>query len=286
MVINPTPHGETMRFKNQVVWITGGGTGIGFALAQKFSNEGAKVAVSGRRLNKLEEAVKVIEKSGGVAIAVQCDVTNEESVKEAVQKVVARFDRLDVVLANAGFGVAGKIRDLEVDDWRRQFDVNVIGAIATVKHALPHLEKTKGRIGLMGSVSGMFSSPGVGPYHASKFAIRAIGQVLAMELHGSGVSCTTIQPGFVESEIGRVDNAGVFRPEYTDSRPQKLMWSSQKAAKVIVDAIHKRKREFTFTMHGKVVGFFGRHAPSLVHFAVTKFVKTPYKISASSLDTD
>lgn len=275
-----------MRFKNQVVWITGGGTGIGLALAQKFSKEGAKIAVSGRRLSKLEEAVNTIEKSGGEAIAVQCDVTDEASVKAAIAEVVGHFGQLDVVLANAGFGVAGKIRDLKVDDWRRQFDVNVIGAIATVKHSIPHLEKTKGRIGLMGSVSGMFSSPGVGPYHASKFAIRAIGQVLAMELHGSGVSCTTIQPGFVESEIGQVDNAGVFRPEFTDSRPQKLMWSSEKAAKVIVNAMYKRKREFTFTVHGKVVGFLGRHAPSFVHFAVTKFVKGPYKISASSLDAD
>ena len=275
-----------MRFKNQVVWITGGGTGIGLALAQKFSEEGAKVAVSGRRLNKLEDAVKTLEKSGGEAIAVQCDVTDEESVKAAIEEVVSHFHRLDVVVANAGFGVAGKIRDLSIEDWRRQLDVNVIGAVATVKHALPYLDKTKGRIGLMGSVSGMVSSPGVGPYHASKYAIRAIGQVLAMELHGSGVSCTTIQPGFVESEIGQVDNAGVFRSEFTDSRPQKLMWSSEKAARVIVDAMYKRKREFTFTMHGKVAGFLGRHAPSFVHFAVTNFVKGPYKISASTLDTD
>ncbi len=275
-----------MRFKNQVIWITGGGSGIGLALAKAFAKEGAKVALSGRRLNKLNEAVKIVEQAGGEGLAVQCDVSDEKAVEAAVEKVVQHFGKMDLVLANAGFGVAGKFKDLQVDDWRRQFEVNVLGAIATVKYALPHLEKSKGRIGLMGSVSGMFSSPGVGPYHASKYAIRAIGQVLAMELHGTGVSCTTIQPGFVESEIGQVDNAGVFRPEFTDSRPQKLMWSSQKAADVILNALYKRKREFTFTTHGKIVGFLGRHSPSLVHFAVTTFVKKPYKTSVSSLDKD
>jgi short-subunit dehydrogenase len=101
--------------------------------------------------------------------------------------------------------------------------------------------------------------------------VRAIGQTLAMELANEDVSCTLVQPGFVSSEIGQVDNEGNFHDEWEDKRPQQLMWSAEKAAKTIVKAIEKRKREFTFTGHGKVAAFFGKHAPGVVHHAITKF---------------
>jgi NAD(P)-dependent dehydrogenase (short-subunit alcohol dehydrogenase family) len=261
------------KFKNKTVWITGGGSGIGRALAHEFARRGADVAVSGRRVDRLEETVEQVEGFGGRGLAVQCDVTVEDDVIAAVQQVVDHFGRLDVAIANAGFGVGGKVEDLSADEWRRQLDVNVVGAAITARHALPHLRKTDGRVALMGSVAGMVTQPGNSAYSASKYAVRAIGQGLAMELANEKVSCTLIQPGFVSSEIGQVDNAGEFHEEWQDKRPQKLMWDAEKAAGVIVDAIAKRKREFTFTGHGKVAAFFGKHAPGLVHHALTKFGK-------------
>jgi NAD(P)-dependent dehydrogenase (short-subunit alcohol dehydrogenase family) len=260
-------------FKNKVVWITGGGSGIGRALAVEFARRGADVAVSGRRVGKLEETVEQVESLGGRGLAVQCDVTVEDDVVVAVQEVVDEFDRLDVAIANAGFGVGGKIEDLSAEEWRRQFDVNVVGAAITARHALAHLRKTDGRVVLMGSVAGMVTQPGNTAYSASKYAVRALGQGLAMELAGEAVSCTLVQPGFVASEIGQVDNAGEFHGEWQDKRPQQLMWPADKAARVIVDAIAKRKRDFTFTGHGKVAAFLGKHAPGLVHHAMTKFMK-------------
>ena len=116
----------------------------------------------------------------------------------------------------------------------------------------------------------MPSSPGIGAYAASKFAVRAIGQTLAAELHGSGVSCTTIHPGYIESEIAQVDNQGRFDPQREDRRPKNLMWPADRAARAMVDAIAKRKREYTFTGHGKVGAFAGRHMPGLVHFGMTR----------------
>ncbi|MEZ4460474.1 MAG: SDR family NAD(P)-dependent oxidoreductase [bacterium] len=260
------------RFEDQVVWITGGGSGLGREMALEFARRGAHVAVSGRRKDRLEETVKMIEEIGRQAAAVVCDVTDEPSVEAAVESVLQKFGRLDVVVANAGFSVAGRIQDLSADDWRRQFDTNVVGLAVTAKHSIEPLKKTSGRLVLIGSVAGMVASPGVGAYHASKYAARAIGQVLAMELEGTGVTCTTIQPGFVKSEIAQVDNDGEFHPEWEDKRPQPLMWETDKAAKTIVDAVAARKREFTFTAHGKAAGFLGKHAPGLVHFAVTRFV--------------
>jgi NAD(P)-dependent dehydrogenase (short-subunit alcohol dehydrogenase family) len=257
-------------FEDKVVWITGGGSGIGRSLALEFAREGAMVAVSGRRKDKLEEVVRDVEAVGGRAIGVTCNVTDEADVKRAADEVVTALGKLDVAVANAGFSVAGKIESLSAADWRRQLDTNVVGLAVTARHALPHLRKTAGRLVLVGSVASMVATPKVGAYSASKFAVRAIGQTLAAELHGSGVTCTTIHPGFVESEISQVDNDGNFRPEFQDRRPKNLMWSSEKAAQVMVRAIAKRKREYVFTGHGKIGAFLGRHMPGVVHFFVTR----------------
>lgn len=261
------------QFADHVVWITGGGSGIGKALAVEFARQGARVAVSGRRLKKLEETVAAITRAGGEAIAVACDVTDEQAIASALSTVVERFGKLDVAVANAGFGVAGAIETLSAEEWRRQFDVNVVGVALSIKHALPHLRETRGRMVLVASVAGMISTPGTGAYCASKYAVRSIGQTLAMELHGSGVSATTIHPGFVESDIARVDNAGKFHEGKPDKRPAQLLWPADKAARVCLKAIWARKREFTFTVHGRLGGFMGRHTPGLVHFVLARTQK-------------
>lgn len=260
----------TKRFENQVVWITGGGSGIGRALALAFAEEGATVAVSGRRQGRLELVATEIEGNGGKALAVVCDVTDEASIERAVRQVVETLGGLDVAVANAGFSVAGKIAKLSADDWRRQLDVNVIGLAMTARYSIPYLKEHAGRLVLVGSMASMIAAPGVGAYSASKYAVRAIGQTLAVELHGTGVSCTTIHPGFIESEIAQVDNRGVFDASREDTRPQKLMWPADRAAKAMIDAIAARKREYTFTGHGKVGAFVGRHLPGLVHLGLTR----------------
>ena len=258
------------RFRGKVVWITGGGSGIGRSLALAFAREGAKVAVSGRREDRLASVADEIEQLGGEALAVPCNVTDEGSIEEAVARVIEAFGQLDVAVANAGFALAGKVEKLSAADWRRQLDVNVVGLAITARHAIPHLKDTGGRLALVGSVSSMLVAPGLAAYSASKYAVRAIGQSLAVELHGSGVSCTTIFPGFVESEIDQVTNDGVFDPTREDRRPKKLMWTSERAAKVMLDAIATRKREFTFTGHGKLAAFVGKHWPGLMHFGLTR----------------
>lgn len=256
--------------KGLVVWITGGGTGIGLSTALELARQGAKVAVSGRRADRLTDATKAIEAVGGEALAVACDVTDESSCATAVAMIVGKWGRLDVAIANAGFGVAGKIATLTDADWRRQFDTNVFGALNTVRAALPELEKTGGRMVLIGSVAGFVSAPKNGAYNASKAAIRAIGETLSAELVNSKVTCTTIHPGFVTSEIGQVDNAGVFHPDKKDKRPQQLMWKTEDAARVMVRAIAARKREFVFTGHGKVLVALSRLAPGLVAKLATR----------------
>lgn len=230
-------------FEGQVAWITGAGSGLGRALALELARQGADVVVSGRRVDKLDAVVAELVALGRRGLAVPCDVA----------------------VANAGVGVAGRIDKLSDAEWRRQMDANVFGVVSTARWALPELQKTAGRLALVGSVSGLICLPGTGAYAASKFAVRAIGLTLAKELRGSGVTCTLIEPGFVTSDIVKVDNQGRFHPEYRDPRPKALVWPTDRAARVMARAILKRRREFVFTGHGHVGAFLGRHLSWLVH---------------------
>jgi NAD(P)-dependent dehydrogenase (short-subunit alcohol dehydrogenase family) len=258
-------------FTDQVVWITGGGSGIGRGLALEFARQGADVAVSGRRAEALAAVTGEIEPLGRRGLAVSCDVADDAAVRAAVQAIVTHFGRLDVAVANAGMGVVGPFERLGDAEWHRQFAANVFGAVNTARHALPELRRTRGRLVLVSSVSGMLCSPGTSAYSASKFAVRALGLTLAQELHGSGVSCTTIYPGFVESDIARVDNQGRFDPRRPDKRPGLLLWPTDRAARVMVRAIHRRRLEFVFTGHGKLGAWLGRHCPRVVHLVMTRF---------------
>jgi len=249
------------RFEGQVVWITGGGSGIGRALALAMADEGADVAISGRRQDKLDAVAAEVDARGRRGLGVACDVTDEASLARAVEVIVAELGGLDVAVANAGFSVSGRFLRHGAEDWRRQFETNVIGAAMTVRYAMPELAKRDGRAVLIASVASMFTYPNGGAYCASKAALRAMGQALSIELSGTGVSCTTIHPGFVESEIAQVDNHGHFDPSRPDPRPSKLMWPADKAAKTMVRAIHRRKREFVFTGHGIVATWIARHLP-------------------------
>jgi NAD(P)-dependent dehydrogenase (short-subunit alcohol dehydrogenase family) len=240
-------------------------------MAVEFAARGAKVAVSGRRSERLDETVAVLEAMGSSGLAVPCDVTDEESQAAAVAAVIERFGQLDVAVANAGYGVDTRFEKITTEQWRGQLDTNVIGAAITVQQALPELEKTGGRVVLIASVASMIAYPRGAAYTASKAAVRYMGLCLSQELHGSGVSCTTIHPGFIESEIGQVSNDGVFDGERKDGRPAKLLWKVEPAARVMVNAIERRKVEYVFTGHGRFLAFMGRHFPGLVHFLVTRF---------------
>ena len=259
--------------QNEVIWITGASSGIGKALAYEWSKIGYKVVLSARRKELLDQVAHDIKNSGGVALVIPCDILVEAEIENAVQEIIQTFGRLDVVIANAGFGVFGSLENLTAKDWNRQFQGNVTGLALTVKYALPHLKKTKGRIGLVGSVGAYLPNPNLGAYGASKAAVHSIGQTLQVELMDTGVSCTTLHPGFVKSEITRIDNDGNWHPERPDPRPANLIWPTEKAAKEITKAILKRKRNYVFTGHGKLFVWIQRWFPGLMRKIIAKSPK-------------
>jgi short-subunit dehydrogenase len=152
-------------------------------------------------------------------------------------------------------------------------DINVIGLAMTVKHVLPELKKTKGRLALIGSVAAFVPNPFTSAYGASKAAVHVIGESLQVELLGSGVTCTTIHPGFVDSNIARVDNKGHFDPNAKDPRPTNLMWPTDKAVKDMIRAIDRRKKVQVITGHGKVFVYLGRFFPGIARAMMAKQIK-------------
>jgi short-subunit dehydrogenase len=253
------------RFAGQAVFITGASSGIGSALAREFAREGGDVALVARRRDRLETLAAEIATTGRRTVVVPCDVTRDGDLERAAAAARAALGKLDVVVANAGFGVTGALETLSLDDYRRQFETNVFGVLRTVFATLEDLRKTRGRLVLIGSVSGHVGVPGSSAYSMSKFAVHGLAASLAHELAPYGVAVTLISPGFVESEIGQVDNRGVRHPEALPRPlPASIVMATPTAARRIVGAVARRRREAVITGFGKTVVFLQRHQPGLI----------------------
>jgi short-subunit dehydrogenase len=260
------------RFAGSVVFITGASSGIGAALSLEFAREGADVVLAARRRDRLESVAAGIGAIGRRAVVAPCDVTREGDLERAAAAGRAAFGKLDVVVANAGFGVTGILERLSLDDYRRQLETNVFGVLRTVYATLDDLKKSRGRLVVIGSVSGYIALAGSSPYSMSKFAVRALADSLGHELAEHGVSVTLISPGFVESEIRQVDNRGILRTEKPAPRiPAPMVMATPTAARKIVGAVARRRREVVITALGKVSVFLHRHAPGLLAQIIRRF---------------
>jgi len=258
-------------FHDKAVLITGASSGIGEELAWQLAQAGAKLTLAARRAELLQNLADRISSSAKAKpLVAECDVTRDGDLELAVAETVRRYDKLDVVIANAGFGVVGLLKKLSLQDYRRQFETNVLGVLRTIYAALPEIEKTKGNLVIVGSVSGWAATPGASPYAMSKFAVRALANSITPELRLSGVKVTLISPGFVASNLRRVDNQGTFHDGAKDSIPAWLVMPTDKAARQILRAVARGQREAIITGHGKIFVALERFMPWLIRFAGKK----------------
>jgi short-subunit dehydrogenase len=246
----------------KVVFITGASAGIGAALARQSAALGAKVALVARRTDRI--AALAAELGAGRAVALAGDVTRDGDMEKAAAGAREAFGGIDVVIANAGFGVTGKLADLTMDDFRRQLETNLFGVVRTVYATLADVERSRGCFVLIGSVSGHMGVPGLTAYTASKFAVRGFAQALEPELAPKGVGVVLITPGFIETEIRRVDSRGALHEEAKDPVPRWIQMPADEAAREILDAAVKRERERVLTRHGKLAVALTRYTPGLL----------------------
>ncbi len=264
-------------FQNKSVLITGASSGIGEELALQLAQAGAQLTLAARRKDRLETLAQKIAGQGTGETqrntrpaVVECDVTRDGDLEMAVAGAVLAFDKLDIAFANAGFGIVAPLKKLTLEDYRRQFETNVFGVLRTIYAALPELEKTKGTLVIIGSVSGWVATPGASPYSMSKFALRALANAIAPELRPTGVKVTLISPGFVTSEIRQIDNQGIRHEHAKDPIPPRMVVPTPKAVREILRAVAKGKREQIVTGHGKVFVAIERFAPWILRAATNR----------------
>ena len=240
------------------VLITGASSGIGSALAEEYARRGARLLLLARRTERLSQLADRLRSGGADATVQTADVTRDGDVARAVAAWCGG-EGIDVVIANAGFSVAGTLAQLTLADYRRQFETNVFGTLRTVYETLPALRVARGRLAIMGSVAGHVAAPGASAYAMSKFATRALADSLRGELGREGIGVTLISPGYVDSDIRRTDNRGQYHPSAVDPLPAWLRMRAPRAARVMATAIGRGRDEVVVTLHGTLLVFLARH---------------------------
>lgn len=192
-----------MAIEGKVVVITGASSGIGQAAAEKLASKGAKVVLSARRTDRLEETVQRIKEAGGEASYFPADVTSLEEMKALADFSIENYHRIDVWINNAGLMPLSFMNKLKVDEWNRMVDVNIKGVLNGIAAAIPTMEEQKdGHIINVSSVAGHRVGMAGAVYSGTKFAVRAITEGLRMELSPtSNIRTTIISPGLVETEL-------------------------------------------------------------------------------------
>jgi NAD(P)-dependent dehydrogenase (short-subunit alcohol dehydrogenase family) len=188
---------------SQRVWfITGASTGFGRILAEQVLDKGDKVVATAR---KPEQIADLTHDHPDTALILALDVTQDTAIEAAVDSTIKHFGRIDVLVNNAGYGLAGAIEEATEDEYMPVFETNVFGLISLTKAVLPHLRKQRsGHIVNLSSIGGLIGSPGWGYYNASKFAVEGFSEALAAELAPLGIHVTIVEPGpFRTDFLGR-----------------------------------------------------------------------------------
>ena len=193
-----------MQFSDKVALVTGAGSGIGKATALRLAKGGARVAVLSRTTEEIEATRDEIVAAGGQAIAVTADIADPDGMRAAMEAIISTWQRLDIVVANAGInGVWAPIDELMPDEWDRTMTINLGGTYLTLHLSVPYLKKAGGSIIIVSSINGnrTFTTAGATAYSATKAAQVAMAQQLALELGPHGIRVNAVCPGAIDTQI-------------------------------------------------------------------------------------
>jgi 3-oxoacyl-[acyl-carrier protein] reductase len=190
------------KLEGKIALVTGGSRGIGAAIAKRLAADGANVAITYTKgTDAAASVVKEIEHSGRKAIAIQADAADAKAVKAAVDKTVATFGRLDVLVNNAGTAIPKTFEETTLEEMDRVIDINIRGVFAATQAALKHM-KDGGRIITIGSAVGeRAASPLLVPYSATKGAVKMFTQALSREVGSRGITVNNVQPGPIDTDL-------------------------------------------------------------------------------------
>ncbi len=205
--------------QGKVAFITGGGSGIGAATAERFAQEGARVVICGRRMEPLDEVVNRIRAGGGEAAAMQVDVSNEDAFVGALEKVAQEYGQLDVLVNNAMAFTWGSIEEMDTEQWRANFTTSVDGTFWGTRTAMKLMKAHGGSIINLSSICGELGTPWMSGYSASKAAVTNFSRAAAAEGAPDGVRVNVVIPAVVETPA----TAGMLADENSRKSTEKLI---------------------------------------------------------------
>ncbi len=274
-------HFTIFYMKNKVVVITGAASGIGKALAFECARRGARLSLADRNNQQLQEIQEELVKRGAEVVSTEADITREEDCKRFIANTVSRYNRIDVLINNAGISMRALFEEVDLDVLRRVMDVNFWGAVYCTKYSLHELLKTKGSVIGVSSIAGYKGLPGRTGYSASKFALQGFLEVIRIENMKRGLHVLIACPGFTSSNIRNAALAKDGSNQGESPRDEAKMMMPEEVARQICDAIEKRKHRLTMTSQGKMTvllnKFFPKFMDKMVYNHMAKEPDSPFK---------
>jgi short-subunit dehydrogenase len=256
-------------FKSKTIAITGGSDGIGKALVDILLQAGAKVATCGRNPEKLNEVQR--ENLSKPLLCISADVSVYGDCKNFIDKTIAHFGGIDILINNAGISMHAELRNAEIDVFKKVMDINYFGTVYCTKLALESIIFNKGTIVGVSSIAGYRGLPGRSGYSASKFAVNGWLEALRTELVEDGVNVMWVCPGFTKSNIRNAALNEHAKAQGESPLDESKLMTSEECAQHILTAIAKRKRTLVLTFTGKRTVFINKFFPSWADKLVRKF---------------
>lgn len=255
----------------KVVIVTGASSGIGLATARVFGAKGAKVVLAARRLELLEQLAPSVAPADRVLCAA-CDVTREEDCRALVEKTVARFGRIDVLVNNAGISMRAMFRDLDLKVLHSLMDVNFWGTVNCSKAALPYLLESKGSLVGVISIAGYSALPARSGYSASKYAVRGFLDTLRIEHLKDGLNVLVFAPGYTASNVRNAALTADGSPQGDTPLDEGKLMSAEACAEKLYKAVLHRRSQVTLTALGRLTVLFHRLFPRLTDRMTYSFI--------------
>jgi len=270
-----------MAMKGKVSIITGASSGIGKALAYELASKGSNLVIAARRDSLLLEIAENIRNQYNIeVVTVKADVSNSIDCKNIITKAIEKFNRIDILINNAGISQRAMFDELELDVIKKVMDVNYWGTVNTTKYALPYIKKAKGSIVAISSISGFSPLPARTGYCSSKYAIHGFMESLRIEHLKTGVHIMIAAPEYVASEIREHALLNDGKEQGKSPREEKEMLTAEYVAYRIVKGIKKRRRTMVIGKKGAIAVGVSRFLPKLsdklVYYYIKKEENSPY----------
>jgi len=252
-------------FQDKVALISGGSRGVGFALARRLIERGAKVVISARGEKRLIDSREKLAKMGGAVVAVAGDVSKWEDAQKMTQAAIDQFGRLDILVNNAGVSMRGNFEELSPAVCAQVAETNLMGSIYLSRAAISHLKQSRGHLVFISSIAGIFGLPGASVYCASKGGLKGLTESLRIELAQSGLHVGIVYLGYTEHDPEK----RILSADGTPHLPDRPAHHTQDfAARLIIKLIEKRRRQIIMTPIGNIGAYVYRFFPALVERAV------------------